>query len=134
MVLAIWLKVSREVSWTTALDIIEHELNHLGDVADFINIASMAAWQRMILTAFTLFTCDRQVISEDMNLVDSNNVVRLHEGDTKLFLSILIHYQSRLSQYPIRGPDGFAWDFYQQSGGSDQCAPFLFGTASQHRR
>ena len=127
MVMAIWIKVNRKLSLTSALDAIEQELNHLGDVADFINISTMASWQQMILTAFTLF------LSGDIKMVSGEQVTSLQDGDIGLFLNILIHHKTRNVQYPIRGPDGFAWDFYQQSGGSDQCAPFLFGLASQHR-
>jgi len=127
MIMAIWIKVNRKLSLTSALDAIEQELNHLGDVADFINISTMASWQQMILTAFTLF------LSRDINMVSGKQMTSLQDGDIGLFLNILIHHKTRNVQYPIRGPDGFAWDFYQQSGGSDQCAPFLFGLASQHR-
>jgi hypothetical protein len=46
---------------------------------------------------------------------------------------MMLAYQSSRSDVPIRGPDGLAWDFYQLNGGANKLAPFLFGTASQHR-
>lgn len=111
-----------------AMDVIENELNCLGDVADFINISTMMSWQRMILTAFGLF------MSADVNMVSKFSYEQLQNtGDLKLFLEILINHQSQNSNHPVRGPDAFARDYYQQSGGSEQHAVFLFGSASQHR-
>jgi len=140
MVKAIWLKVSRDLSLTRALDAIEDELNNLGDVADFINISTMISWQRMILAAFEL------LMSADVNMVSKFHYEQLQDTtDLKLFLDLLINYQSQSSNHPIRGPTAFAWDYYQQSGGSEQHAYFLrvtfrlrvtfwlFGRASQHR-
>ena len=110
------------------MDVIEAELNCLGDVADFINISTMMSWQLMILTAFGLF------MSADVNMVSKFSYEQLQNtDDLKLFLEILINHQSQSSNHPIRGPNAFARDFYRQSGGTDQCAPFLFGRASQHR-
>lgn len=134
MVRAIWFKVSRHLSLTRVLDIIEDELNNLGDVADFINISTMISWQRMILAAFEL------LMSADVNMVSKFHYEQLQDTtDLKLFLNLLINYQSQSSNHPIRGPTAFAWDYYQQSGGSEQHAYFLrvtfwlFGRASQHR-
>ena len=128
MVRAIWFKVSRHLSFTRAMDVIEDELNCLGDVADFINISTMMSWQLMILTAFGLF------MSADVNMVSKFSYEQLQNtDDLKLFLEILINHQSQTSNHPIRGPDAFAMDYYQQSGGSEQHAVFLFGRASQHR-
>ncbi|MCK4767112.1 MAG: hypothetical protein KAS28_01915 [Desulfobacula sp.] len=129
MVRAIWFKVSRHLSFTRAMDAIEDELNHLGDVANFINISTMISWQRMILTAFGLF------ISADINMVSKSQYEQLQNtAGLKLFLDLLINHQSQSSNHPIRGPDTFAWDYYQQSGGLEQNAFFLFGRASQHRK
>ena len=134
MVRAIWFNVSRQLSLTRAMDVIEDELNNLGDVADFINISTMISWQRMILTAFKLFTCDLQVMSADINMVSKFHYEQLQNtGGLKLFLDLLINHKSQSSNHPIRGPTAFAWDYYQQSGGSKQHAYFLFGRASQHR-
>lgn len=128
MVKAIWFKASRHLSFTRAMDVIEDELNFLGDVADFINISTIMSWQRMILTACELF------MSADINMVSKSHYERLQDTvGLKLFLEILINHQSRNINYPIRGPDAFAWEYYQQSGGSEQNAVFLFGRASQHR-
>ena len=49
------------------------------------------------------------------------------------FLQMAIEYRPREADPPIRGPDGLNWDFYHSTGGSTERAPFLFGTASQHR-
>ena len=37
MVLAVWIRLGRYLSFTGALDDIEKELNNLGDIAEFIN-------------------------------------------------------------------------------------------------
>lgn len=135
MVRAIWFKVSRHLSLTRVMDVIEAELNSLGDVGNFINISTMMSWQRMILTALALFTCDLQVISTDIRMVSRSQYEQLkNTASLKLFLDLIINHQSQISNHPIRGPDAFAWDYYQQSGGSKQNAVFLFGRASQHRK
>ena len=129
MLLAVWILISRHLSLTRAMDVIERELNNLSDVADCINISTMMSWKRMILAAFELF------LSADINMVSNSRYEQLLDtAGIQLFLKTFIHYQCQINNYPIRGPDAFAWDFYQQSGGADQCAPFLFGRASQHRR
>jgi hypothetical protein len=128
MVLATWIRLSRSLSLTDALNTIEDELNNLGDIADFINISTMRSWERMIMSAVTLF------ISIDIDIVPESQYEQLDSEGLMLFLKILIHHKSTISDHPIRGPDAFAWDFYQQCGGTDQCALFLFGQASQHRR
>jgi len=129
MVLAVWIRFNRHLSLTRALDVIEEELNTLGDIADFINISTLMSWQRMIRAAFELF------LSADNNIVCKSGYEQLQDtAGLQLFLEILRHHRSNSSNHPIRGPDAFAWDFYEQSGGSEQCAPFLFGLASQHRR
>lgn len=134
MVMAIWFKVSRHLSYTRVMDVIENELNHLDDVADFINISTIMSWQRMILAAFALFTSDLQVISADINMVSKSHYEKLQTvASLKLFLDLLITHQSQSSNHPIRGPDAFARDYYQQSGGPEQHGVFLFGRASQHR-
>jgi len=128
MVRAIWLKVSRHLSLTIVLDVIERELNSLGDVANFINISTMMSWERMILTALGLFT------SAYVNIVSKSHYKQLKNTTSlKLFLDILISHQSQSTDNPIRGPTAFAWDYYQQFYNSTQHAYFLFGRASQHR-
>jgi len=74
------------------------------------------------------------LMSADVNMVSKFHYEQLQNTtDLKLFLDLLINYQSQSSNHPIRGPTAFAWDYYQQSGGSEQYAVFLFGRASQHR-
>ena len=129
MVRAIWLKISRHLSYTKILDVIEVELNLLGDVANFINISSMMYWQHMILTALALF------VSTDISMVSKSQYDQLKDtASLELFLTLVINHQSQIRNHPIRGPDAFSWDYYQQSGGSEQNALFLFGRASQHRK
>ena len=128
MVLATWIRLSRSLSLTDALDTIENELNNLGDIANFINISTIRSWERMIMSAVMLF------ISTDIGMVSKSQYEQLENEGLTLFLEIIIQYKSDISDHPIRGPNAFAWDFYQQFGGTDQCAPFLFGQASQHRR
>jgi len=128
MVKAIWFKVNRKLSCTKALDVIEAELNSLGEIANFINISTMISWQQMILTALGLF------ISTDINIVSKFQYDQLkNTASLELFIALLINHQSQIRNHPIRGPDALTWDYYQQSGGSKQNAVFLFGRASQHR-
>ncbi len=128
MVRAIWFKVSRHLSYTKALDVIDAELNSLGNVADFINISTMISWQQLILIAFELF------ISTDINIISKSLYEQLQNTvGLELFLDLLVDYQSQ-SSHPIRGPCAFALGYYQQLGGSKQNAVFLFGRASQHRK
>lgn len=128
MVKAVWFKVNKNLSFTRLIEVIEDELNQLDDVADFINISTILSWQRMITAAFALF------LSADVNMVSRFQYKQLQNTDNlQLFLDHLINHQSRISNHPIRGPDAFAWNYYQQSGGIEQNAFFLFGCASQHR-
>jgi len=128
MIKAVWLRLSRRLSLSGAMDVIEMELNHLEDVADFINISSLIFWQQMVLTAFDIF------LSSGPNVVLQINHEQLHRVDGfENFIEILLTYQSWNDCTPIRGPDAFALDFYQQSGGVEKNAHFLFGRASQHR-
>lgn len=128
MVLAVWLRISNHLSLTSALDAIENELNHLEDVADFINISSMLSWEQMVLFGARL------LLSSDIDLVPELQYGQFFDiKELSPFLRIIIHHKTRVNGHLIRGPDAFAWEFYQQSGGTDQCARFLFGRASQHR-
>lgn len=129
MVLAVWLRLDRQLSFTGALDDIEEELNHLGDIAEFINISTVMSWERLLKAAFELF------LSIDINILCKIQYEEITADKTSLlpFLELLREYKSRNTNNPIRGPDAFTWDFYQQSSGTDQLVPFLFGKASQHR-
>jgi hypothetical protein len=128
MVLAVWLRLDRHLSFTRALDNIEEELNHLGDIAEFINTSTLMSWVRLIHAAFELF------LSTDIKVCKPQyEKIIADETGLLLFLDFLREYKSGNANNPIRGPDAFAWDFYQQSGGADQLALFLFGRASQHR-
>lgn len=128
MVKALWLRLSQRLSLSKAMDAIEIELNHLEDVADFINISNLIFWQQMILIALDRF------LSSGTNIIPQFYCDRLHGADAlENFIEILFAYQSQNACPPIRGPDAFALDFYQQSGGVEKNARFLFGRASQHK-
>lgn len=129
MVLATWIRFSQLLSLTRALDVIESELNHLEDVADFINISSMISWEWMIRKGALL------LLSSKINLVPAIQYEDLRDTvKFSRFLETIIHHKNRIGNHTIRGPDAFACDFYQQSGGTERCAYFLFGLASQHRQ
>ena len=82
----------------------------------------------LVILAFSLF------LSADVNMVSGLQHEQLQNTDNlQSFPELLINHQSRINNQPIRGPDAFAWDYYQQSGGIEQNAFFLFGRASQHR-
>jgi hypothetical protein len=128
MVLAVWIKLSRRLSLTGSLGAIEKELNNLGDIAEFINTSTLMSWERLTRAAFELF------LSTDIKVCKPQyEKIIADETGLLLFLELLREYKSGNPNNPIRGPDVFAWDFYQQSGGADQLALFLFGRASQHR-
>ncbi len=128
MVLAVWIRVSDHLSLTDSLEAIENELNHLQDIADFINISTLLSWERMILAGGKL------LMSSNTALASEIQYVQLQDSQGLLqFLEAIIHHRSRISDHSIRGPDAFALDFYQQCGGVEKNAPFLFGRASQHR-
>jgi len=129
MIEAVWIQISRGLSFTWTIDVIEMELNNLEDVADSIYISGLVSWQRMILIALKFF-----LSSEEINMVPQSHHEQLKDAtDLKLFLEILLSHKSQTTSPPIRGPDAFALDFYKQSGGFEQNAHFLFGRASQHR-
>ncbi len=128
MVEAVWIKISRGLSFTWTIDVIEMELNNLEDVADSIYISGLMSWQKMILIALKLF------LSSGVNMVHQSHQEQLQDiTDLKLFLEILLSHKSPSTSPPIRGPDAFALNFYKKSGGFEQNAHFLFGRASQHR-
>ena len=128
MVLAIWIKVSRHLTLTSALNVIDHELNDLKDVADFINISTVISWKSMI------FAATRLIMSTDTELLSNfQNEQILDDEGLSLFLKTIINYDFMINHHPVRGPDALAWEFYQQSGGPDNCPVFLFGLASQQK-
>lgn len=129
MILAVWIRLSRKTSFTRALDNIEEELNNLADVAVFINVSTVMSWERLVRSAFELFLALN--FSKPCNF--QHKEITADEKGLLLFIETIIEYKSRCTNNPIRGPDIFAWDFYQQSGGAGQLALFLFGRASQHR-
>lgn len=127
MVLAVWIRYSRHLSLTKTLDCIEDELNKLADIGDFINISTLMSWERLIRAGFDFF------LSSEFKICNPQyEKITVDKSGMLLFLEELRKYESENADNPIRGPDAFAWDFYQQSGGADQHAFFLFGKASQH--
>lgn len=129
MVLAVLIRLGKHLSLTGALDIIEKELNHLDDIAQFINISTLMSWQGLVQAAFSLF------LSSNINLLHKSQYEEIATNQTGLllFLEALKDYKPRNTSASIRGPDAFSWDFYRQSGGAERLAFFLFGRASQHR-
>lgn len=133
MILAVWLRLSKCLSLTEALDIIEKELNSLEDTAQFINVSTLMSWQRLIQTALSLY------LSSNISLISLLSEFRYEETATNqtgllLFLEAIKDYKPKNTGASIRGPDAFSRDFYQQSGGAERLAFFLFGMASQHRK
>ena len=129
MILALWLRLSEKLSLFTAMDAIEKELvNFEEDIADFVSIAAQLEWEKMIKAAFSRFVMSRMCNQERFSILENG-----FEKGLLSFLKMALEYKSQQSDSPIRGPDGLAWDFYQLNGGAKDLAPFLFGTASQHR-
>jgi len=128
MVQAIYIRLSRKLSLTNALDAIETELNHLGDIADFINISSVLSWEWMLKEGAMLLLWSKIDLASVIQYEQLLDPVKF-----SCFLETVIHHKTRIGNHTIRGPDAFAFEFYQQSGGTERCAHFLFGLASQHR-
>jgi len=85
----------------------------------------MISWQLMIQTALGLF------ISADINMVSKSQYDQLkNTASLELFIALLIDHQSQIRNHPIRGPDAFALDYYQQSGGSRKTLPLFAGHLS----
>ena len=129
MILAVSFKLVRKLSQFDALDVIEKELCNLRDIAEFVNNNALMSWELLIKTAFILF-----LLTDLKGLFKNCQWEELtpDESGLILFLEAIKKYTSWNIGTPIRGPGAFALDFYQQSGGSDQLALFLFGKASQH--
>ena len=127
MVLALWLRLRDKLSLFAAMDAIEEELvNFKADVGDFVSIAAQLQWEKLIRAGFYRFLVSDMITEEQ--------IVQISKAPEKgliVFLNVALGYQSQRNDVPIRGPDGLAWDFYKLSG--NKLAPFLFGTASQHR-
>jgi len=129
MILALWLRLSNKFSLFDAMDAIEEELvNFENDIAGFVSIAAQLEWEKMIRAGFYRFV--------ESNMSNQQQVSIMKKAPEKglfSFLKMALGYKSRQTDVPIRGPDGLAWDFYQLNGAAAKLAPFLFGTASQHR-
>jgi hypothetical protein len=111
------------------MDAIEEELvNFENDIAGFVSIAAQLQWEKLIRAGFYRFFVSGMFNEEQIALIN-----KAPEKGLIVFLKMALGYQSQRSDTPIRGPDGLAWDFYKLNGGGNKLAPFLFGTASQHR-
>jgi hypothetical protein len=91
-----------------------------------VSIAAQLQWEKLIRAGFYRFLVSDMITEEQ--------IVQISKAPEKVlivFLNVALGYQSQRDDVPIRGPDGLAWDFYKLSG--NKLAPFLFGTASQHR-
>lgn len=128
LILAVSLRLREGLSLFDAMNAIENTLVNLADIGDFLSIASQLQWEKMMKLAL------RRFIISDMSKQQQFSIVRqMPEEALVAFLQVAIEYRTRQADPPIRGPDGLNWDFYHSSGGSTELAPFLFGTASQHR-
>ena len=129
MMLALWLRLRDKLSLFAAMDVIEEELVNLeADVGDFVSIAAQLQWEKLIRAGFYRFFV-RGMFNEEQ-IASINQAA---EKGLLSFIKMALGYKSWSTDVPIRGPDGLAWDFYQLNGGAAKLAPFLFGTASQHR-
>ncbi len=129
MMLALWLRLRGKLSLFAAMDAVEKELvNFDADVGDFVSIAAQLQWEKLIRAGFYRFFVSGMFNEAQVALIN-----KTPEKGLIVFLKMAFVYQSQRSDTPIRGPDGLAWDFYKLNGGGNKLAPFLFGTASQHR-
>ena len=129
MILALWLRLSEKLSLFAAMDAIEKELvNFEGDIADFVSIAAQLQWEKLIKAALGRFVMSKLCRQERFSIV-----AKACEKGVLSFLKMALEYHCQQSDPTIRGPDALAWDFYHFNGGAKELAPFLFGTASQHR-
>ncbi len=129
MILAVWLRLSERLSLFAAMDAIEEELvNFEAEIADFVSIAAQLQWEKLIRAALSRFVVSKLCRQERFSIVAD-----ACEKGLISFLKMALQYQSQQSDPAIRGPDALAWDFYHFNGGAKEVAPFLFGTASQHR-
>lgn len=128
LVLAVSLRLTQRLSLFDAMNAIENTLINLSDIGGFLSIASQLEWEKMMKLALRRF-----VISDMLRQQQFSIVREMPEEGLVAFLQMAIEYRTREADPPIRGPDGLNWDFYHSSGGSTELAPFLFGTASQHR-
>ena len=132
IVLALWIRLHHHLGQVKALDVIEKELVNYRDFAFFVNIAAQLEWANLIKAALKL------ILSNDISILDHAQfeIIRCNRGNEEgllSFLEIVMSYESRYIEPAIRGPDALGWDFYKLKGGADKLAPFLYGTASQHR-
>jgi hypothetical protein len=93
-----------------------------------VSIAAQLQWEKLIRAGFYRFL-ERGMFNEEQ--IASIN--QAPEKGLLSFIKMALGYKSWQTDTPIRRPDGLAWDFYQLNGGAGKLAPFLFGTASQHR-
>ncbi|MEE8399250.1 MAG: hypothetical protein V3S89_09610, partial [Desulfobacterales bacterium] len=128
LILAVSLRLREGLSLFDAMNAIENTLVNLADVGDFLSIASQLQWEKMMKLALGRF-----IISDMSKQQQFSIVTEMPEEALVAFLQVAIEYRTREADPPIRGPDGLNWDFYHSSGGSTELAPFLCGTASQHR-
>ena len=129
IILALWLRLSEKLSLFDAMDAIEKALvNFEEDIAGFLSIAAQLEWEKMISAGFYRF-----VVSDMSNQQQLSIMKKAPEKGLFSFLKMALAFKCRQTAAPIRGPDGLAWDFHQLNGGAGKLAPFLFGTASQHR-
>lgn len=133
MILAVWIRLSRQLSLYKAEDAILDELSFLDDVGTFLSVSAQLSWEQMVKRGLSLFVS----INIDMPgcpcpLLNAK-IITDHKEGLLLFLQACVAYKKHFKNDPIRGPDGFAWDFFHLTSQVTPLAPFLFGTGSQHR-
>ncbi len=131
MTLAVYLKLNHKLSLFNAMDAIEKQLVDFEDVADFISIAILLEWEKIMRLAFYRFIVMHEFYksNHDQFVIMKRDL----ENGLIVFLKMAAEYDSQYINPSIRGPDGLALDFYKSNGGANELAFFLFGTASQHR-
>ena len=134
IILSLYIRLHQGLTLEKSITVIEKEypsLQNFGDIVTFLSVSAQIEWEKIVMSALALF------ISRDIGIVKKELYVKMKDDPNKgliLFLELAIEYESSHENPSIRGPDSFAWDFYRLSGGADQLAPFLFGTASQQRK
>ncbi len=131
MILAVYLRLSRQLSLYSAIDAISFELINLEDIGDYLSISAQLSWEQMVKRGFYLFTTNHVDMPGHYSLRIEE--ISTNREDLLRFLDACIKYQESINNEPIRGPDGFTWDFYCLLNQQMILPPFLFGTASQHK-
>ena len=133
MVFAIQLKLRNKLSFDDVVkkidEMISEKVSDTIDYLTFIRVGAILNLKLIIMIGLNKFLES----SFGTNMI-KNSLDEIVLSDDKLlsFIDLIENYKSEYNSHPIRGPNAFAWDFYQKFGGTEKNASFLFGTASQH--